>query len=573
MRPYIPCVPILTRVSDAFRKLMNPYLHHIARLFNRSISYSAPVKLKRYIDAPPKSTHNPSVHHVIHEGSGAKVGCTMLNKNKNILLLDDSNLDHIQMSYLSSLCSGYVSLRHYDSFFIEPYLPYRFSRQFGFCQDIPSAITHKVQDRSNVSYDKVLMFWKLLLFQDSQIYDWWTMVTIKDLIHNIDKLCSAVESSSSNLKRVSPHDEVEGEDKSTSDAKSDINFKHLRGRRSKKPRTADLEGDETDFGNAFDNIPIPSDIPIHLIQVSDIDFEMGASYNIDDAIIEEAIEPLNVLTDRTVPGKGKDIHLERDLVERSNPASPAQTRHSVDGHSTFENNVKTLGIPLDAKGIPRASSHGDVVPPPSIFTIRDIPASQDIFTLAIRILGNEYLTLLKQTPFDKVSDIHGEASQVYKAIRVMHGDPEPLKCKVDEYVWAVKGHLGLKSSLPDRHRSDQVERLAAVEELKLAKSSYDTTLTKHKGLEEESARPKKKEDELLKELEDVHQRMDEVTNDLGDNRNSLTTLEATVHATKRRVEELEAVPMCSAEEMELFEEQERKLLEFQSSLDSSEWIV
>ncbi|KAL2900619.1 Plectin [Bienertia sinuspersici] len=56
--------------------------------------------------------------------------------------------------------------------------------------------------------------------------------------------------------------------------------------------------------------------------------------------------------------------------------------------------------------------------------------------------------------------------------------------------------------------------------------------------------------------------MDQVANYLGDNRDSLTTLKATMHATKRRVEELEAVPVCNAEEMELFEEQERKLLEF-----------
>ncbi|KAL2942840.1 Tropomyosin [Bienertia sinuspersici] len=541
---------------------------------------------------------------VIHEGSGAKVGCTMLNKNKNIFLFDDGNLDHTQMSYLSSLRSGYVSLRHYDSFFIEPYLPYRFSRQFGFCQDIPSAITRKVQDRSNVSYEKVLMFWKLLLFQGSMSrvcapclsLNWhklktvifhgrWTKVTIKDLRHNIDKLCSAVESSSPILKRVSPHDEardahrsadghasrhegtgdnvcaapprrlhltgvldeVEGEDKSTSDAESEINFKHQRGRRSKKPRTADLEGDETDFRNAFENIPIPSDIPIDLNQVGDMDFEMGALFNIDDAMIGEATEPLNVLTDRPNPGKGKDIHMERDLVERSNSASPVQTHHSVDGPSTFEINAKTLCIPLDAKGIPRAPSHGDAAPAPPISTIRVTPASQGIFTSAIRILGNEYLTLLKQTPFDKVSERHGEAPQVYKAIRVMHGDPEPLKL--------------------------EEERLAIEKELRLAESSYETTLTKHKGLEEEGAALKKKEDELLKELEDVRQRIDQVANDLDDNRNSLTTLEATVHTTKRRVEELEAVPLCNAEEMELFEEQERKLLEFQSSLDICEWMV
>ncbi|KAL2901553.1 E3 ubiquitin-protein ligase TRIM71 [Bienertia sinuspersici] len=476
---------------------------------------------------------------VIHEGSGARIGCTMLNKNKNIFLFDDGNLDHIQMSYLSSLHSGYVSLRHYDSFFIEPYLPYWFSRQFGFCQDIPSAITCKVQDSSNVSYDKHKL--KTIKF-----HELWTKVTTKDLRHNITKLFSAIESSSSNLKRVSPHKEARDahcEDKSTSDAESEINFKHQRGRRSKKPRTADLEGNETDFGNAFDNIPIPSNISIDLTKVGDIDFEMGTSFNNDDAMIEEAIEPLNVHTDKT------------GLVKRSNPASPAQTHHSINGPSMFEINAKTLGIPLDAKGIPRAPLYGDAIPTPLISTIHVTPASQGIFTSAIRILGNEYLTLLKQTPFDKVSDRHGEASQVYKVIRVMYGNPEPLKSKVDEYVWAIKGHHALNTSLSDRQ------------------SGYDKALIKHKELEEENAALKKKEDELLKELEDVRQRMDQVINYLGDNRNSLTTLETTVHATKRRMEELEVVPVCSAEEMELFEEQERKLLEFQSLLDSSEWIV
>ncbi|KAL2900610.1 DNA-directed RNA polymerase subunit beta' [Bienertia sinuspersici] len=416
---YIPCVPILTRASDAFRKLMIPYSQHIARLFNvqyrkkgvsaqqlvdfwckRSISYSAPVKRKRYSGS--NFFKDVEACRVIHEGSGAKVGCTMLNKNKTSFLFDDGNLDHTQMSYLSSLRSGYVSLRHYDSFFIEPYLPYRFSRQFGFCQDIPSAITRK-----------------LLLFQGSMSRVCAPYITLTNVAR-------PVESSSPNLKRVSPHDEardahrsadghasqhegtgdnaldeVEGEDKSTSDAESEINFKTPEGRRSKKPRTGDLEGDETDFKNAFENIPIPSDIPIDLTQEGDLDFETGASFNIDDAMIGEATEPRNVLTDRPNPGKGKDIHMERDLVERSNPASPVQTHHSFDGLLRSRLTLKTLGIPLDAKGIPRAPSHGDAVPAPPISTIRITPASQGIFTLAIRILGMSTLHYLSKLPLTR----------------------------------------------------------------------------------------------------------------------------------------------------------------------------
>ncbi|KAL2897343.1 Ribosome maturation factor RimP [Bienertia sinuspersici] len=405
----------------------------------------------------------------------------LCEKKKNTFVFDDDNLDHIQMSYLSSVRSGYVSLPHYDSFSIEPYLPYQFSRQFGFFQDNLLLFQGNM---SRVCAPYLSLEWHKLKM--IKFYDWWIMVTIKYLRHNIDKLCSAVESSSSyprglvhTTKRemhtvlLYQHDgtsgnvhvasskrlhltrataEIEDEDKSTSDDE---------GRRCRKPRVANFEGNETNFGNAFDNIPIPSDIPIDLTKVGDIDFVMGASFNIDNAMIEEGILPLIVLTNRTTPGRGKEIRIERNLVKRGNSSSPMQTHHSIDGPSTFEINAKTLGIPLDAKGI---------------------------FTSAIKILGNEYLTLLKQTPFDKVSNRHGEASHVYKAIRVMHDDLERMKCKVDEYVWAVKGHLSLNASLSDCLHSDQVEeeRVAVVEELKLAESNYNATLTKHKGLEEES---------------------------------------------------------------------------------------
>ncbi|KAL2933244.1 Protein MAINTENANCE OF MERISTEMS [Bienertia sinuspersici] len=338
---------------------------------------------------------------VIHDGSGAKVGCTMLNKNKNIFLFDDGNLDHIQMSYLSSLCLGYVSLRHCDSFFIEPYLPYRFSRQFGFCQDIPSAIAckgsmsrvcapcpslnwHKLKTTSDTTLVNFARLLSLLLQTPRGLAHMTKRemhtVLLMDMHPNIegtgDNVCAT---SSKRLHLNWAMDEVEGEDKRTSDAESEINFKHQRGRRSKKPRTTDLKGDETDLGSTFDNIPILSYIPIDLTKVGDIDFEMGASFNIDYAMIEEAIEPLNVLTDRTVPGKGKGIYIERELVDGA-ILLPLHTHHSIDGPATFEINAKTLGIPLDVKGIPRAPSHGDVVPAPSLSTIRITPASQGIFT-------------------------------------------------------------------------------------------------------------------------------------------------------------------------------------------------
>ncbi|KAL2937172.1 3 4-dihydroxy-2-butanone 4-phosphate synthase [Bienertia sinuspersici] len=168
------CVFVLPENEN---RLIRPGTFEVAILIERGETYSIAIAVLASIyrglndPSPPgplmvsisgaqgsKFFKDVKVLRVIHKGSGAKVECTMLNKNKNIFLFNDDNLDHIQMSYLSSLRSGYVSLCYYDSFFIEPHLPYRFSMQYSFCQGISSAITRKVQDRSTMSYDKVLMF-------------------------------------------------------------------------------------------------------------------------------------------------------------------------------------------------------------------------------------------------------------------------------------------------------------------------------------------------------------------------------------------------------------------------------
>lgn len=255
---------------------------------------------------------------LIHEGSAAKVGCTIMNKNKNVMLFDDGNLNRKEFSYLISLRSGYLPVRRADDFYIEPYLPHRFSRQFGFCQDIPSALARAVSDRK-VSYNHALRHWRLLLFQGSnsrvcapylsldvhqlrtpKFYDWWNSVSISDLRHYIGKLCLSAESDSSKSKKRKSHHEVGGdhridghtsqnegtgesimrrdsstkvggrkgnEDKNTSDAESesDVDFKHQRRRTGHE--VVDLGDDKSDYANALDNVSIPSNIPDDVGQV------------------------------------------------------------------------------------------------------------------------------------------------------------------------------------------------------------------------------------------------------------------------------------------------------------------
>ena len=79
----------------------------------------------------PKSFED--AHRSIHEGAIADLGCTMLNKNKYETLNDDGTLGYEKLSYVIALRSSFLPLRGATTFYVMPYSPHRFSRQFGFC--------------------------------------------------------------------------------------------------------------------------------------------------------------------------------------------------------------------------------------------------------------------------------------------------------------------------------------------------------------------------------------------------------------------------------------------------------
>ena len=62
----------------------------------------------------------------------ANLGCTMLSTNKYKILNDNGTLGYETLSYLIALRSGYLTLHCATTFYVMPYSPHRFSRQFGF---------------------------------------------------------------------------------------------------------------------------------------------------------------------------------------------------------------------------------------------------------------------------------------------------------------------------------------------------------------------------------------------------------------------------------------------------------
>ena len=65
-----------------------------------------------------------------------------------------------------ALRDGFLPIHCDESFYVEPYSPHQFSRQFGFCQRIPGVLLEDPRSQE-VSYADALYYWKRLLFLSS----------------------------------------------------------------------------------------------------------------------------------------------------------------------------------------------------------------------------------------------------------------------------------------------------------------------------------------------------------------------------------------------------------------------
>ncbi|KAH0720107.1 hypothetical protein KY284_005137 [Solanum tuberosum] len=96
------------------------------------------------------------VRKCIHGGENVAWTSTMMDKTYPYFHVDNDHASEVELSYFMSIRFNYLPLRCRDSFIIEPYSPHRFSRQFGFYQNIPGIMKN---DICSASLDKGLTFW------------------------------------------------------------------------------------------------------------------------------------------------------------------------------------------------------------------------------------------------------------------------------------------------------------------------------------------------------------------------------------------------------------------------------
>ncbi|CAA0810116.1 Unknown protein, partial [Striga hermonthica] len=93
----------------------------------------------------------------IHKGDFASWTCNIIIKNQTSRYVDDQRRPRYEWRYFTAIRSNYLTWRQGNRFFIEPYSPHRFSRQFGFYQDVPGTLK---KDFREGSLDNGIYYWQ-----------------------------------------------------------------------------------------------------------------------------------------------------------------------------------------------------------------------------------------------------------------------------------------------------------------------------------------------------------------------------------------------------------------------------
>ncbi|KAH0708827.1 hypothetical protein KY284_010254 [Solanum tuberosum] len=171
-------VPVLASIYHGLNKISNSsQLDHIRVCFLIHYVYGC---LAYYLKTHYPLTNGPSLPRmVVYSGEGAAKyfdkdearkrvyrgesivwNATMLSRPHPTYYIDDGKAPELELAYFMNLRFNYLPLRRGGSFVIEPYSLHRFSRQFGYHQDIPGYLENDIRVES---LDEGLRYWRICI--------------------------------------------------------------------------------------------------------------------------------------------------------------------------------------------------------------------------------------------------------------------------------------------------------------------------------------------------------------------------------------------------------------------------
>ncbi|OMO71575.1 hypothetical protein COLO4_28174 [Corchorus olitorius] len=368
----------------------------------------------------------------------------------NARLIDkpESRLKDDDFEYFVSVRSCYLNLSRGNFYLVEPYSPHPFTRQFGYCQDVPGSL---ISDIRTTTLRELLRYWHCSVSRHP--------------------FCEMVIPKFSNQKFHQLHadNEAEGID--------DVNIVHQVSEDSDRchprmlKRDAEISTEAASIlGVSHSSNPDSTQVKRKRLvtsndgikNVAHINSELfGASDSEDDDKIPlDALVRKNTKKGDVTRSRSEESVVDAGVVLNQVKKLSAKIGSvSSSGHDTELNSANLSNKQVHANDVLLTSK---VVKPH--FAATNLPSTEEpvssvyypgkyssrIFENAIKGIGRDFLLKLRDAPFFEVNRVHKDASAVYSGIESLQGDPAPLKVIVDSYVGEVNALLHLESVLRNR---------------------------------------------------------------------------------------------------------------------------
>ncbi|KAJ8426509.1 hypothetical protein Cgig2_013192 [Carnegiea gigantea] len=541
-------------------------------------------------------------------------------------LVDNGQLSRADFAYFASIRSSYVCCRCEDSFVMEHYYPHRFSRQFGFHQDIPADI-----DFSILSSSKIMLRLHQACIRygtNSHVFfpgqcpslerkftrrfqEWWSKLFLTS--------SDSHSGGSSKRKRVSSSDQNIQRNEAPSDSRP--KFKIIR---SQKPlRSPALETEDNTLQTKIPGVDAALPVaPISAVPIQSVPMAPEAS---DE--VRLTLEPLPVTACRR---KLKSI-IVRLLDEQGMPnvegskldygktvfPPPDGAKNIMDildcdpsptacmgesGDMNFKEKLAYVPLPSGSHCFPsieHSSSLGQdflgdddeaestpkvgapqVLPPPrlsratpdvSVFNVNAV--IREVNKSGARMTGQVILDNVLRTPFERLHCLKGEFDSLYDLIHERGGDATLLKNKVERLVHQACNLKDLQESYSDRMTIEVREsrRVEVGSKLDAASHQLDIEIAHYNALKAKLGEVDSRREELLKELQSLDDQKKDLCCQVTASEDSLQEVEQTVIDLKGQIDTLNAIEVIDPATKASLEKTEAYVKESFEDLKTFHW--
>lgn len=508
-------------------------------------------------------------------------------------VLDDGRLVPHKFAFLMSIRSSFLTLRCQDDHIIEPYSPHRFSRQFGFHQDLPGDLVKRDKDirletlcnfhRTCIRYNTraKALFPKTSEFA-SRVHPryrrWWQEISGDHFDEGTRRL---IQIAATTPKKRAPKKTAVEKGDSSKPKKKKI-FK------PPAPLTIVLDAEATVTKEPSLEVckPISStkgDSTSHkrsreetkdLDHYSDTDRNWKHKKVIESSVVGEASSSNKVDDNSFLVALGQSL---TSFIEEFNLPSVSELSAGLPDLLALEANASNLQVAVEkvsATHEVNSQTHEQcstpilkrpVIPEESKFDSSSI--LKDVARTSIMMISQKSLAKIAKLPLLDVPSIRGKGEDLFENITKLGGDPSPLRARIDQYISDVEKYLyyeaRLKGSITLEARDEQIQKAEkALEVVCGAKLEQDKLVN---NLRERQVHLRAKILELEAELKTVQASLPNAETEQA-------KMDADIDEHNKKLEDLAQLPIASDNEFKAIQVMMESIEDDRKNLKDFNWL-